>query len=295
LAFSANAHIEKLFLVLAYDNTPGKQSREFMQNYTLRYAEKNIIEGRKINREATVGLFNAIEKQPIKLQERCFRAIAQYHATLSHWQLGSEILALAHIFMGMEVLTPVAKEIILNDEGLTIEALQAKLQAKDNRELEAKIREQYLFQGDNKCYKLSRDAFTGFKHGYLPFKKIYEIAAEVRDKSMIYLRTAILKYVKVAEPNTTILNSAPYDYPLGIVPVEKRLKGYLLGTADNLAAEGYEHPWFDNTFTLTDARLNAEGNLDITFDEEFKAWLGEGVLFRQSSFEIWGQRNKPKP
>jgi hypothetical protein len=106
LALSANAHIAPVDTVLAYDKTVGVAEREFFQNLSsFNYEMRN---GRKIPTSAAIALIQVLNSHPNAGRFR--RAISQYNIALSHWRPGNEVLSLAHLFMGVEAITPVARE-----------------------------------------------------------------------------------------------------------------------------------------------------------------------------------------
>lgn len=122
IALSANATVGVLDIELAYDNTPGISEREFFQHFLPDRVETPGL-GRRANSQATGALIRLVFSHSDR--ERLHRAISQYHLALSHWRLGHEALAFAHLYMGMEALTKVAVRDWCQREGLTEEELAA--------------------------------------------------------------------------------------------------------------------------------------------------------------------------
>jgi hypothetical protein len=101
LALSANAPIGEPKLYVAFDNTPGKQERDFLQN--LLDDDRGLPKtSRYLRVNATIKLVFAILRH--REHSRIVRAIEQYRLALSYWESGKETLAAAHLFMGMEAL-----------------------------------------------------------------------------------------------------------------------------------------------------------------------------------------------
>ncbi len=295
ISFSANAAIGDMDLALVFNSTPGVKKREFLQSMIP--DESPILhQARKINIEATSCLINTLESHPEK--ERILRAISQYSLALRHWRWGHEILATAHLYIGMEALTKAyirTKKVILGinelqlAEGLGIDPTSLNPNYTLSQAIEIKTRKHCLFQKDEQCYKDAKAASDGFEHGYMPFDEIREKARATRDKTALFLRKAIFDLISIKSDIQKTLMSSPYKQPLGHWPVVKYLRGHLIGDADILAPKEKEYPYPMMSWRsiIKKAKISKYGNYNVTFEEKLTAHLGEDISFQRDSFEVW--------
>jgi hypothetical protein len=298
IAFTANAWVEDLDVHLAYDMTPGHCEREFFESF-LPDESGMPSPGRCINGATTIAFINAIKSHP--KGERLRRAMVQYSLALSQLRPGREILALAHLFMGMEALTPVALRRELSTKGVSEEAL-AKSYGIDvendacNRwrnGLAGIIRQKILFQGDQACYQAAKQASDGLEHGFLPFPDIWSRASESNELTARYLRSAIIGLADVPDDARERLLGAPYDRPFEVTPVSRYLRGHLISETDQLAREGQRYPLIRWKSSIKALRRIPSGEYQIEFNDRFESMLGEGVSFRPTSHEVWGPQQDP--
>jgi hypothetical protein len=112
-SFCANAPIGELEAEIAFDNTPTKkEKREYFQQFLL---DENIrpYMGRYLDIPSAENVLSAIMKH--QDHERLHRAMVHYVHAIKHWKPGKDIFSLAHLYMGMEALTPVALRQYLED------------------------------------------------------------------------------------------------------------------------------------------------------------------------------------
>lgn len=293
ISFSTNAAILDLEPELVFNNTSGLKNRDFLQ-IMLPRKQRTFHSGRKVNSETTIALIKAIESNSEK--ERILRAISQYSLALRHWRWGHEILATAHLYIGIEALTMSIIRLRLAESNISEEQLARDLEIDIDKlppnntlpqALESAIRKKILFQGDDQCYKDAKAASDGFEHGFMPFDEIRNKARPVRDKTASYLRKAILNIVGINSTYHEILLNTPYDVPLGYWPVAKYMRGQLLGDSDRLAAKGKEYPTMSWRSSIKSITVSALGEYNITFEEKLRAHLGAGISFKRKSFEVW--------
>ena len=293
IAFSTNAAIGDLEPELAYDNTPGLTTRDFLQS--MLPDEPPVIHvRRRVNVGTVTALMKAVEEHEEK--DRIGRAISQYSLALRHWRWGHEALATAHLFMGMEALTKAIVRAHPNYAGLSKDDLAARLGIETDRldpsqrletEILARVRRTVLFQDDRECHRDAKKASDGFEHGYMPFDQIRDYARRVRDRTAAYLREAILNLVGIEDAHRATLLAPPFDQPLGNWPVVKYVRGHLLGDSDDLASEQNEYPIMSWRSKITSVDIDEAGEYKAKFDEQLTARLGEGISFQAESFEVW--------
>jgi hypothetical protein len=293
IAFSTNAAIGNLELELAFDNSPKKSKRDFMQS--MLPAERPILHvGKKVNIDNTNALMIGIRNH--KEQERITRAIAQYNLALRYWRFGHEILATAHLFMGIETLVKATIRNIMESESIGEDELAKTLGIENDKldpcerlstVLHATIRKDVLFKGDYETHRYAKKASDAFEHGFLPFGAIRNHAVKVRDKTAYYLRKAIIELIKLNNPIKNSLLMSPYHEPLGHWPVIKYIRGQLIGDTDNLASEGQEYPILSWRSNLSSVDIDENGEYNVRFDETISEHFGEGIIFQRGSFELW--------
>ena len=286
ISVSSNAPVDDLEAELAFNITPGLKKREYFQQHLL---EERIRpgQGRKVNLEAALGLLRAIGEHPEG--DRLHRAATHYHHALQDWKPGHEINALAHIYIGMEALTPIARERHLEQTKMNKEQLIAKWNIEKDK-LDPEVRRRILFQGDDESYRNAKAASDSYEHSYEPLPKVRTLAAAVREKTAHYLRSAIIDLAEVEASAATILRSPPFDKPL-FWAFAKYMMGFLIGEGDRLAADKQEYPILRWKSKVKEVNQDKEGNININFEEEFSPRLAEGISFKPERFEVWGPSN----
>jgi hypothetical protein len=211
VATSANAWVGHAEPKLAFDATPDARERKHFSSFVREEVGTLPRPGRNAPVSATAALLQAVARH--NETERLRRAIAQYAMALGHWKMGHETLALAHLFMGMEALTPSALRREKERTGLNDAALTAQYGSDDVRQLSALVRRNVLFQGDDDAAtKASRRAMvssTGFSTS-----PVRTLATEARDRTATYLRTAIFDIADLDPDTRGVLEAPPYDTPL---------------------------------------------------------------------------------
>jgi hypothetical protein len=266
VSFCSNGYAGDIRFHLAYDNTPGVSERDFFEQFVA--DERGAPSpSRLVKPELVIQVIEILGNH--KETERLRRAIGQYVLALKYWSKGDEILSVAHLFMGMEVLVQVAirnelARLSLDTEQKLAEHLGIPI---DNllvmhRELHAAIRREYLFQGDQDCHKKAKKISDGFEHGFSEFDEIRPLAMDVRDKTASYLRTAIIKFLGLPSQIEQDLLSKPYESPIGMEGYVRYLRGKLLSNSDELAQDGFPYPIVDWKFSV--ASFNITTRLHIT-------------------------------
>ena len=152
IAFCSNAAIADMEPELAFNNTLNLSKREFFQQFVPQ--ERPLIHaGRKIDVPIVEAFVGALEGHPEK--DRIARAISHYRLALRHWRWGHEVMATAHLYIGMETLTKCV--VRTRYDGLSEAETAFRLGIDPTKlgpcqrlhsEIEAAVRRQILFQGD---------------------------------------------------------------------------------------------------------------------------------------------------
>ena len=290
LALSANAWIGDVEPKIAYEATPGSTSREYFQNF-LRETRGTLPPTRRIiDVPATVSLLRALQSHSAR--DRIARASAQYALALGHWLPGHETMAMAHLFIGMEALTLVARDRELARQGITAEQLATAwgIALVDNwmGRLDAEVRRRILFQGDSVTARTAREARNGFTHSFLDFKIVRELAEDVAETTAHFLRHAILDLSGMDSGARDVLLATPFDKPLHSY-LRKYLWGSLDGEGEELAAPDQEYPILEwrsamksfATHPDEPDRFRAQPN------DTFTLRAAVGIGFKPRRWELW--------
>jgi hypothetical protein len=291
IAFSANAYVGEPEPKLAFEATKDVSSREYFQSFVPE-AQGLPRPGRNVNVSATIAVLNAAARH--QMGGRLRRAIAQYARAVEHSSFGQETLALAHLYMGMEALTPVALTRQCEQDRVEPDELAAKWRINERRahvrrtQLDAEVRRRILFQGDSDTLRDAKKASDGFEHGFLDFEVVLAHARDSWLKTSEYLRAAILDLSGVDAETQKTLVSPPFDSPLRS-HITRYFWGRLVGETNDLAAPGQEYPIFRWVSALKEFRRSHDGkNFTMTPEETLQARFHELLRFETDGFEIWG-------
>jgi hypothetical protein len=291
IAVSANAWVGDAEPKIGFDATPRATERRHFTNFVPEEFGTLPRPGRNVDVAATVGLLKAVGGHPE--EERLMRAMAQYALALGHWKMGHETLALAHLYMGIEALTPIALRREKNRSGLDDDALAERYGIDERRrgaratKLHALIRRQILFQGDDEAASKARQASDGFEHAFLDFAEVRGLAQAVRDRTARYLRGAIFDFCDLEEATRATLEAPPFDTPLRSF-VTRYMWGTLLGEAEDMAAPDQAYPVLKWRSRLKEFRREPDGMYSVTPEETMTMSFNEALQYRRDRFEIWG-------
>jgi hypothetical protein len=295
IALCVNAMVDPLTVEVAYDRSPEKQEHEFFQCF---HPESGGIppEGRRVDSEATGAVIQSLGTH--SEQARLYRAITQYHLALSRWKLGDEILTVSHLFMGIEALTEVALRQVLRREGKSeaelatswgVDPRAPETQGRLHTILLAEARRRILFQGDTETHRRAKATSDGIEHGFAEYAELRESAVPARDKTALYLRSAILDLLDMDLERRTMLLRSPFAAPLPLAGFTKYFRATLIGSADKLAATGEAYPFMQWEGRMRAYRLVDDHECAVDVEETVTARKGEGVEFRPESHEVWGE------
>lgn len=282
ITLATNAVAQDLQLELTFDATASDQEHEIFQNCIEDETGLPRV-SRHIDSARFLELFRGLTGSSCR--DRLFRATSQYKLAIQHLQPGQEILALAHLYMAMEVLTRVARDDVIQQHGSREEVLKSW-----NIELkmfDSEVRRRVLFQGDNDAYRDSKSASDGFEHGHMDFSKVHNHAVRHARPVAGYVRQAILRYCNLPTDVTTAILGKPYDEPLPSTPMAKYLRATLVGEASALAPADLQYPMF-KVQTAIGASTYENDRVEITPTIQVTNLVGDSILVRDVSFEFWG-------
>lgn len=292
ISLACNAAIEQMDVHLAFETTPQKGERDFLQ--AQRPPSQGVLhQGRRIAIDHLESVMAPLQDH--KERGRLMRGIVQYSLALRHWRLGHETLSLAHLYMGMEAIGKAALREWLRQKDIDVDnneqaATELGVDIRDlhpcqrlSTTIESAFRQKVLFQEDSRCHQAAKRASDGLEHGFLPFSEIREHAKAARNKTAKYLRTAIFDVLGVDGAMREALDSKE---PLGYWPVVKYVRGTLVGEGDQLASPHYEYPHLEWKTKVKPVSIGEE--IRVSMDEKFTVHIGEGIGFKPDSFEVWG-------
>lgn len=283
LSTATNAAVGDLALELCYDITPGQTEHDFFQQF-LDEESGLPVNSRRPDVDAFLQLLEAISASPSR--DRLFRASNQYQMALQHYFPGHEILALAHLWMSVEALTKVALDHAVRDAGSREDLL--KSWEIELNQLDGEVRRRQIFRGDTDTYKDARKASDGLEHGFLDVGILRRYSTSRLEVSAGYVREAIIKYSGVSEDARTALLDPRFSRPMAIAQASRYLRAKVVGETGKLAASDMRHPHFVSDLRLKSVERLADGSLAVTPEDNLRAILGEGAVFQDPRWELWG-------
>lgn len=293
LSVAANAVIEDPTADVALEVTEDSRHREFWSRDAPDYEFPSGF-GRAIIPDLAAILVRAYAEHP--QQDRFHRAVVQYHHALQEWEPGSEITALAHVWIGMEALTKIARNHLMDDLGLSLDELVARyserlstergqpVELRNLNELDAEIRRRHLFQGNDRTYKLAKQASDGYEHSFNPLWKVREQALQALEPAAEYLRRGILEYSGIDAPARDAMLSEYFSQPFDGT-LRLSLMGELEGSPESLdAMDGY--PDIQLAGEPLQREVGQEGDAEIGFRHRIAANLPAGVTFRPTGITM---------
>jgi hypothetical protein len=280
VSFAVNAFVPAAEPFLAYEVAPGLTRRRFWQRHVT-FQQGVPRPSRMLKEELLFPLLQAFFASPHA--GRIGRAASQYHVALSHWTTAGRPLALAHLYMALEALTPVVEERARDRLGLATKEDHARHRGVDVSQrnwisvLEGWVRRDLLCRGDSVTYKAAREASNGFEHGFMDLPKYRAAAEQYARPLMNYVREAVLDLLDVGEPMRTEVNG---KRPIDVSPIWHAVTGELHGKveAPRLLAEANQpFPYADWHITLDDNWRLPDGRLRMTPRMHLTAHIAEGV------------------
>lgn len=229
LTLAGNAFVDDVHLDVAYEVTPSVQKRPWIQRYT-GLVEPSPPTTRLISRRELGPLIEAANVQPER--DRWGRAVANYREALRHWRPGDELMAVEHLQIAAETLTPISTARVLREAGLTKEGYAESLgfeSSKGDMEnfVASRIRLDEIYSGDNVLRRDVENASNGFEHGFKDFTEAKVLAEHSRDAAARLIRIALLAELGLDSANMQGLTSGPFEVPLALSPIQHLWRGTL--------------------------------------------------------------------
>jgi hypothetical protein len=302
LAIATNAPVDDLDVHLAFDTTEGENEHEFYQH--LIPDETSLpTTGRRVPVDQLQELLAALVASTDAA--RIHRGCAFYREALRYLKPGQEVLSVAFLWMAVEALTKVAlrKACAANgcdEDQLVILWGLAKSQddsegfKQGKRKLDGEARRRFIFHDDAACQEAALDASDRLEHAYADFDEVRKFAVSAKELGAAqHIRRAIFGLLGMKPETVTFLTTGRYENPRASWPMTKIVRGTFIGPIDKLAAASQQYPMLLWKGGIQEIVLRPDGAYDITPQDTVTILCGEGVQYRQQSFEIWGPENDP--
>jgi len=280
LSFAVNAHVPVPLPHLAYEAAPRLTRRRFWQaQVTL---EQGLPRPSRIQREELLfPLLGAVFAAGV--DPRLPRAFGQYHAALRDWTTSGRPLAMAHLYMALEALGPVAEREARQRLNLPDQQAHARYRGVDvglknwKEVLLGWVRRDELCQGDKVTYDLARRASDGLEHGSMDFPEVRAAAETTGPLLLSYVRRGLLGLLDLPE---SVRRALADKQPLDVSPLRFSVTGELTGAVedpDALGQDGQPYPYADWHVTLDDHHRLPDGRMRMTPRMNLTARLAEDV------------------
>lgn len=175
IALAANAAVLEVEPEVIFESTSGISKRPYFQRYMA--PDAFAMTSRFVDVPRTAALIDAVETS--KEKHRLIRAISQYVEALKSWHLGAELIAVSHLFMGVEALKRAAWRHLVSVKGISADELGAQWGFDKNGRmnlvtfLDAEARVRLIFLGNQECHKQAKHVSDHFEHGFSNAGELY--------------------------------------------------------------------------------------------------------------------------
>lgn len=308
IAFGTNAWHGLLLVHLAYECTPGVRERIFFQNWVRDEIGLPRV-ARDIDCGLMVRLFAAIVQLTPQDRARVFRSIVQYTDALQHWKKGNELYALAHMYMGVEAITPVAirsevqrrglanrKELERALSGPPPDSLWLRVVGHFYRlaggyipsGLDAWARRELIFCGDKETFSTAKRASDHLEHGLSPHHDVAYLAVQCLEKTAQYLRQAILNYLPLSNEDRKALQDSRYGKPMNVGGFDRQLHATIVCDEDEVAAPDQAYPFVKWGFSLKEFSVEQRGGHRMRVTQTIKPVMAQRAEMKLSRIRFAG-------
>lgn len=296
VAIAANAWQGLLTVHLGYESTPGTRERSFFQNWVV--DERGLPRpARTFDPDLVMRVLVALSEMPTADQPRIMSAITQYSDALEYWKPGGELYALAHLYMGVEAITPAVIGAEVGKRGLTnrraleravLEAPRPSLRLrvarwiypkaggqKQSALLDTWARREIIFRGDDKTYRTAKRASDGLEHGFEHHGEVHRLAVQCLEKCAYYLRRAILETLPIRPDDRDALLNKPYARPANTGGFGRQLFATITCDSDNISPPGKMYPVVRWEFNLLDFKITEDGKHAMRVTQKLTPMMGD--------------------
>lgn len=308
VAFGTNAWQGLLVVHLGYDSSPGERNREFFQNWIVDETGLPRV-ARNVDPDVIIHLLRAITTMPDKDTNRVRLAIGHYTDALQHWKIGNEVYAIAHLYMGVEAITPTVirweaanrglknrqaleRAVCGPPRGSLLYRLGAHLYRRGGgyipSPVDAWVRREVIFHGDHETYKAAKTASDKLEHGQWQHAKVQKHVASHLESIARYLRNIVLDIVPLDEGDRDKLKQEKLAKPASTGGFERQLLARIISDDDDVAAEDQAYPHVRWEFNLKEFYVDEDGGHRMRVTQEIKPLIAENAQFTPSRIRFSG-------
>jgi hypothetical protein len=288
ISYATNAEIGQVEPHLAYDNSQGVDRREFIE-YFLPDESGLLSPTRQTDPELISKVVEAFSASPYG--PRLGTALAHYHSALSNYFLGGESLAVGHLFMAAEALREPALSAYCASTGKS-EATIMRSEGHDTRDhLLAWARRNIIFAGDLETHRAVKAISDAFEHGYKTVSEVRAVSGTLCDRAFELLRSAITDLLDLDETARSRLLT-DFAAPADTKSLRKRIRGTLIGEAEDLAAPDRAYPILEWRSRISHFEIGKDGQPDAQFTELVTPRIAADIGFQPERVEFFGRSRR---
>jgi hypothetical protein len=290
VGIAANAHIAPFEGEIAYETTPGIEEREYFQRFMP--ADSLCYADRVIPCDAAAAVIEAMAHHPER--DRIIRGMSQYALALSYWESGNELLALSHLFMGVEALKTAAWRQLLTRRECSRDELAAEWGHRPDGRIdihtyldrEARIR--LVFRNDQIHHQIAKEVSDSFEHGFANGGTLWSKASSTLRPTAEHLRHCILGMLNLPTDHLECLIGERYSHPRGPAGIDQYFYAKLLAPAGvNLSAEGHDHPFCLWEIEIDARRRKVDGTHQYVHNRKMTAIIGADVRLQPLNEKVF--------
>jgi hypothetical protein len=296
ISFAINAFVDVPQAHLAYEASPGRNSRRFWQA-DVQLGTHTFTPSRPLSSKLLIPFLQVVFESDE--QQRLGVAISHYHAALRDWTTAGQPLALMHLYPALEALGGATERAERARLGLADKEAHAKYRGVDvtksnwREVLLGWVRRDVICKADQATYKAAYEASNGLEHGSLDMPSIRTVAQQVTPKLFGYVRGGVLDLINLdADVRDRLARMAVVD----ITPFHAVMTGVLMGDvadADHLGFESDPYPRMDPETTIEDLTYLPGGRLTMTPSITYTVRIAPGIEFTGSEWAIAIGLNDP--
>jgi hypothetical protein len=295
ISIVANAAIQPLELEVIYECTEKATERQFMQIFMPE--NQPCYSSRVVPSKALGVLITALDQH--KHRDRFVRAIAQYSEALLNWEQGKELLALNHLWIGVEAMKTVCLQMYMERHSLTEEKLgqewgfDPKRRMPLNQFLEVNARIRLTCFDDKEHHDIAKGVSDAYEHAFKNSGALYTSAASVLMPISTYLRRCILDALGFTGVQRTELDALS---PRGPKQLEQYFRGKLISPEGDPAPSAAQ-PHLNLTYRITEAQIDdTTGRFSYKPQWNVTPTLPPGYSITDIRVELWDVgAYKPQP
>lgn len=290
VALSSNAMMGDIEPEIAFGPRSNSLKREFFQRFVPDIGLS--LTSRFIDVAATTEMIGALYSSSEK--GRLIRGIAQYRQALGYWRNGNELLALSHLFMGVEAMKTACWRHKRQKENKTNEDLGAEWGFREEgrmslmESLDAAAREYLVFQGDADTLKIAKKTSDDFEHGSQDLGLLRPKARESAVATAKYLREAVIEVLDLQRKTRDLLIGERFAAPRGPLGTESYIFGNLTCEEQDLFSDILDFPHLEWKQGITDVEFDdSSQRYQFRPDNKIMGRFGPSAKLESIRMQLW--------